>query len=44
MGTEALEKDGAVFVNERAKTTALAGDLALKKGQIFLGAPQYQEE
>ena len=33
----ALEKDGAVFVNERAKTTVIEGDLALKKGQIFIG-------
>ena len=28
---------GAVFVNERAKTTVVEGDLALKKGQIFIG-------
>ena len=33
----ALERDGAVFVNERAKTTVLESDLVLKKGQIFLG-------
>ncbi len=33
----ALEKDGAVFVNERAKTTVLESDLVLKKNQIFIG-------
>lgn len=32
-----LKKNGAVFVNERAKTTVFEGDLTLKKGQVFIG-------
>ena len=33
----ALDKDGAVFVNERAKTTVIESDLMLKQGQVFIG-------
>ena len=33
----ALDKDGAVFVNERAKATVIGSDLVLKQGQVFIG-------